>query len=57
MMIVAFGKTREQVSGERREGAHGQQFRDIDQDLDGHVHPPRNPQQACSSPGSVATPK
>ena len=56
-MIVAFGKTREQVSGERREGAHGQQFRDIDQDLDGHVHPPRNPQQACSSPGSVATPK
>jgi hypothetical protein len=41
-MIFAFTKTREQVRGERHEGAHGQQFRYVDQDLDGHAHDPAN---------------
>jgi hypothetical protein len=39
-MIRAFSKTREQVRGERHDGARGQQFHYIDQGLDEHVHDP-----------------
>jgi hypothetical protein len=42
MIIIAFAKTREQVSGERHEGANGQQFRYIDQDLEEHTPQPVN---------------
>jgi hypothetical protein len=39
-MIIAFGNTREQVRGERHNGAHDQQFRYMDQGPEEHVHDP-----------------
>ena len=60
-MIIAFSNTREQVRGERHDGAHGQQFRYIDQDLEEHAQDPINRRRDVFSrvvhEETVATPK
>jgi len=43
-----FGNTRKQVRGERHNGAHGQQFRYIDQGLEEHVTTLKSQEVTCS---------